>query len=77
MDTVNIPDRLKEKLKSFDEWSKAGYRIKKGSKAVARRASDGKYLFTDKQVYKPSYDGNWDDYENEMCFDGDPWGLNS
>lgn len=56
--------------KTFDEWSKAGYKILKGSKATW---IDGVPMFSKKQVVKrarcwPSvYDGDYyDDYQDAM-----------
>ena len=63
-------------LRTFDEWSKAGYRICKGEKAVGRRKTDGKPVFTENQVWCPG-ETPWDDYEMDMCIGGDPWGLDS
>ncbi len=39
-------------MKTFDEWSKAGYKINKGSKGT--KGLDGKYWFNEQQVtYSP------------------------
>jgi len=64
--------------KTFKEWSKKGYRIEKGAKS-SKRNEHGEPLFSSSQVYQPtrSLDGEWDDWENDMCYGGDPWGLNS
>lgn len=50
-------------LKTFDEWNKDGYRIKKGSKAA--EFVDGKAMFSDDQVYVPRtrYVTSPDDYD--------------
>lgn len=70
-------------LHSFDYWSSKGYKIIKGSKSVGRN-SDGKPLFSNKQIEKkrplkplsifansdPREDGFPDEYYD--CFPGDP-----
>lgn len=68
MKTITVPKHLSNKIRTFDEWSQAGYRIEKGSKAVARREGDGQPLFLESQVYKPYHDGEWDDWENDMAY---------
>jgi hypothetical protein len=65
------------KIMTFEEWSKAGYRVIKGEKAVGRRKSDGKPVFAERQVWRPADETPLDDYENDMAFGGDPWGLDS
>lgn len=67
-----------KKIKSFEEWKKAGYRIYKGSKAVGHRKSDGKPVFTEDQVWFPSYGSDYeDDYEQASYYGISPWGNNS
>jgi hypothetical protein len=41
-------------VKTFEEWSALGYRVRKGSKAGSRGPVSGKPQFSDNQVYKPN-----------------------
>lgn len=60
--------------KTFEEWSKLGYRIEKGSKAYIRK-SDGAKVFLEKQVYKPQYyEGDYEDDAEQANYYGiDGW----
>ena len=58
------------RVKTFDEWSKEGYRILKGSKHVGRN-EDGVPLFNRRQVRGPSDNYDYEDsgdveYDVEM-----------
>jgi hypothetical protein len=61
--------------RTFNQWSSAGYKIIKGSKA---KWVDGVPMFSERQVHKyvrPTYNkycyDSYDEYEDEMRYD--PW----
>lgn len=70
----------KRRVKSFEDWSNLGYRIKKGAKHVQKNQA-GIPMFSEDQVYMPikfyglwpvrssSYPCDWGDNENEMFLD--------
>ena len=73
------------RTRTFGQWSRDGYKIKKGSKSVGKSA-DGEYLFTEEQVEYlygakrryPSYGDDCDmeeDYAMAEFFDIAPWGC--
>lgn len=64
------------RYRTFDEWSKDGYRIYKGEHAVNRRKSDGKPVFSERQVWKrESDDYDYEDDAEQASYYGiTPWG---
>lgn len=60
--------------KTFGEWSAAGYRIRRGAKAI-RIQPDGKARFDHTQVYRPPSNIFNDDQE-EDAEQGNFYGIN-
>lgn len=64
---------MSQTYKTFDEWSKLGYKIIKGSKATW---FDDKPKFSRSQVQKSPWDfrlAEYDDYEDMMKYGNMPW----
>lgn len=59
-------------VKTFDEWSAAGYRIKKGSKAVGRN-NEGVPVFNIDQVWRPGAYIPWRDWGDVDYDDPTQW----
>lgn len=62
-------------LRTFDDWSKEGYRIKKGARHVARR-NDNVPLFDESQVYKPEPRGSYGNHWRGCVGTWNHWGDN-
>lgn len=58
--------------RTFDEWSSAGYRIKKGSKAVGRN-DKGVPVFSVHQVWRPGGYVPWNDWGDVDYDDPTRW----
>ena len=66
-------------LRSFDEWSREGYRIRKGARHVARDPDTNAPLFSSAQVFQPwgwNDDDREDDAELADFYGIDGWGNN-
>lgn len=66
-------------MRTFNDWSQDGYKIKKGSKHIAKN-SKGECLFGSHQVTKrekPLYlsSGHWDSATDENCCGGPMHGI--